>query len=465
MNLIKQVLLENTVMSFIAFIFAVCIMELLSPLFTSILDITINASASQLSYLSFLIVGIIFIINISSGVYITSYLSSVKPGLLIKGQIGVISVKENLKKGLIGVQYIIAVFLICCTIIFIKQLNFIKHKDLGFNKDQVLIINSADALGNKESVFINKLEKFSGIKYVTASSWFPNGKTYGYMQFIKDNKPIRLNFVDVDKNFIPMLGIKILQGRNFDNETETDKNQTIIINEKTASILDAKNPIKNGINISGGKYNVIGIVKNFNYMSLRENIGPLILEPISEPLKHNSIRVGVKIKRGEIKESLNYINKIWKEMNPDSEIKYSFLDDDINKLYLNENRLFKAVLSASIIAILIALMGIFALSSFLAETKTKEIAIRKVLGSSASGIVNILSKSFIKIIIFANLVAWPVAYYLMKKWLQNFAYRININYTSFLFSGALVLILSLLTIGFKAYKAANQNPVKSLRSE
>lgn len=462
-DLILQFITENILVILTSLIIAFCFVEIIFPLFNSIMDVKINLEFSQISLVAISLIIVVSITSLLTGIYITNFFSSLKPGFLIRGQLKDFNLKKNFRKAPVAVQFILAIFLICCTLILIEQLNFIKNKDLGFNKDQFLIIN-AGSLGNNWQAFENELKSYSNIKYVTGADWFPGKEIGGYSEYSEhafNGKPVKIYQAYVDENFIPALEFKLLKGRNFNSLIDTNNSRSVIVNEETLKEFNIKNPLTNGFYLGSDKWEIIGVLEDYNYQSLKQNINTVVFQYN----KGNPYKIGVKIKKGKIKETLSYINNVWNKINPNSELDYSFLDDDINKLYLNENRMFKAVTSASVISILIALMGIFALSSFLIESMTKEIAIRKVLGSSVPGIVNLLSSSFVKIILLANLIALPAAYYFMNKWLQEFVYRININFLIFFLAGMSVLVIAFLTISYHTVKAATANPVKSLRYE
>ncbi len=298
----------------------------------------------------------------------------------------------------------------------------------------------------------------------------------------KGGKPLKINIIDVDEHFIPMLGIDLVRGRNFNPKFALDSNfitvkpklwagaysglfreyvGSVILNQAAFNELNEAKEIYSDSLHFFGNWKLIGVIKDYNYSSLRDQVEPLILE-FDKP---SNPYLGIKIQERKTKEALSFIRQVWKKVNPGHLLQYSFLNDDINKMYWSEDRIFAAILSGSIIAILVALMGVFALSSFIGETKTKEIAIRKVIGSSTAGIIKLLSLGFIKIVLAANIAAWPVAYLVMHNWLQSFAYRTGFHLIIFPLAALIMVMLASLTITLQTLKVANANPVESLRYE
>ena len=460
-NLVAQFLVENAILSFASLAFSFCVAELMLPWFGSMLAFNVKLSFLSPNF-GFLILGIsILFLNAFMSIYSASLFSSMKPGALIHGQMARFNLKERLRKGLLTVQFVAAVFLICCTIVVMNQMSFINHKDLGFDRNQLLIIDGG-CLGSRAEVMKNMLKENSDVVDVTESrrvitEGFYTGVT-GMDSSYK--KPVTLLFVDVDEDFIPTLGMGLERGRNFNRSFPSDSGAAIV-NEEALRELNISNPFSDSVRFFGNTFKVIGVVKDFNYSSLRNHVEPVVFRFA----KANPPSLGVRIKKGKIAQVLGFLKENWKELEPYHELKYSFLDDDINGQYVDEDRMFDALLSGAIVAIFISLMGVFALSSFLAEVKTKEIAIRKVLGASVPGIIGLLSSGFLRLIIAATVIAWPAAFYIMSKWLDGFAYRIQMNIMSFVLAGGLVVTVALVTLVIQSMKAARSNPVQSLRYE
>ncbi len=484
-SIMLQFLVENGALLFVSLIAGVCISELLLPLFNTMLDV--NLAVNNLTENLALVILLVIIISLdfSIGLYTVHFFASLKTQSLIKGQVWNLNSKQSLRKVLIGLQFSIAAFLICCTIIVIDQLNFVSRKDLGFEKKNILLINPS-SIGNKAGILKTELRRNPYILDVSEANVFPSLGLTASMSgsFDNGNKSVKLNLITVDEHFIPMLGMHLLKGRNFNPQFASDSSHVtvhakywaggggsndfrayagaVIINQEALKELTSVQAVSSdSIRFVGNNWRLIGIVRDFNYSSLRNAVEPIVLQFD----KSGADYLGIKIQKGKTKEVLQYVQDLWKKINPDRVLQYSFLDAEVNKLYSNEERIFTAVLSGSVIAILIALLGIFALSSFISETKTKEIAVRKVVGSSVTGVVKLLSVSFIKIIIVAGIIACPAAYLVMQSWLQNFAYRISLNILIFPVAVLLMLLLAILTIAFQSIKAATANPVESLRYE
>jgi putative ABC transport system permease protein len=458
-----QFLIENAILLIVSLSAGVCIYEILLPLFNTMLDVNLKVSdLSGISAIAILFI-LIIILDFSVGIYTTHFFLTQNIHSLMKKQIWNLNPRHNLRKVLIGFQFSIAAFLICCTMVVIDQLNFIKHKDIGFEKKNILIIDQS-SIRDRNDVLREELRSNPYIIDVSESGIFPSLGLNSSITGTYDNgkKTVKLNEIDVDEHFLPMLKIHLIKGRNFNPEFTSDSTGSVILNEEAFKELTAAETMSaDSVHFYGNNWKVIGIVKNFNYTSLRNNVEPIVLDFQKTTYPY----LGIKIQDGKTKEVLNYLNGVWKKVNPGHKLQYNFLDEDVNKLYSNEDRVFTSILSGSIIAILIALLGIFALSSFISETKTKEIAIRKVVGSSIANIVKLLSSGFLKIVLASNLIAWPAAYLIMKNWLENFAYRVNVHVFIFPLSALIMIILVLATISFQSIKAATANPVKSLKYE
>jgi putative ABC transport system permease protein len=460
-DLIYQFMTENILSTLISIAGAICIAEILLPWFNLMLGIELGMDLFSPMYEILILLGIAFLANIIVSLYATNFFSSLEPESLIRGSFDKTDGKGQFKKILVAYQFAIAAFLISSTIVITDQVNFMNHKDLGFNKDQLLVIDES-SIGTRANVIKNDLQKDPDILSITKSTWFPTVGHYTGVSGFQDGwkKPITLHIVDVDENFVPTLGLRLIKGRNFDLVFASDSG-TVVVNEEAVKELGIADPMRDSLHFFGNNLKVIGVIKDFNYSSLRDRVEPFAFQFSNNP---NS-SLAVKIKKGKIKEVVSYLGDVWRRINPDKELHFSFLDDNVNHQYVNEKQIFKALLSGSSIAILIALMSVFALSSFQIETKTKEIAIRKVVGASVPEIVWLLISGFLAMIAAANVVAWPVAYYITEKWLNGFTYRIDISASPFLLTGILVVGISLLTLALRAIKAATANPVESLRYE
>ncbi len=468
-NLIFQFLTESILMALIAVIIAAALAYDVLPEFNNLtgqkLDVNVLPSVPVLLFLLILPV----LVGLIAGSYPSFFLSRYMPGEILKGRISCGSKSGILRSALVIFQFAASIILITATIIIYKQLNYIHNKNLGFQKDHVLIINDAFMLGNNVDVFKNEMLTMPGVVSGTVSNFLPVPSERNFSAFFTQAAMISESGLTmqrwrIDDGYFKTLGIKLIKGRNFSNKFITDSS-SIILNETAVKQLGFKDPLNTSIYnwVAHGrvkKYTVIGVVKDFNFESLHQDIGPLCFVYERSPNL-----VSFKVNAARIPFIINEAGSIWKKMASEMPFSYRFLDDSFNEVYKNEKQIGLIALSFSLLAILIACLGLFGLATFLIEQKTKEIGIRKVLGASITSLLFMLSEEFLKWILIANIIAIPVAYYFMNNWLNDFAYRININVWIFVFAGGIAVAIALTTISVKAIKAASANPVKSLRYE
>ncbi|MEO6869433.1 MAG: FtsX-like permease family protein, partial [Ginsengibacter sp.] len=376
-----------------------------------------------------------------------------------------------LRSSLVVFQFAISIFLIIGTLVIYSQLTFIQNKNIGYNRDHVLIIKNTDALGKEAKVFKDEVLRLSGVQNATMTGYLP---TAGWRSdsplFPTSNtdskEAVSSQIWKIDEDYIPTLGMKIAQGRNFSKDFPTDSSG-IIINETFAKLIGFRDAVgkpvyyMNNFPASGlTQYHVVGVVKDFNFNSLHDVVTPLVLL-----LSHQNGSVAFRINTSQISTLLSSIQKVYKNVAPGAPFKYSFMDADFSKTYQAEQKMGGLSMTLSILAILIASLGLFGLITYAAEQRTKEIGIRKVLGASVSGLWAMLSKDFLKLVAIAALIAFPVGWWTMHKWLQGFAYRIHISWLIFLIAGVTAILIALITVSFQAVKAAVANPIKSLRTE
>ncbi|HVZ95854.1 MAG TPA: ABC transporter permease [Chitinophagaceae bacterium] len=465
-QLISQFLSESILITFFALLIAFVLVQLALPAFN-------NISAKHLSFdvkpgLAF--IGLGLLVGVVAGIYPAFYLSSFKPIAVLKGKLTTNHKSFGVRSGLVVFQFFISVALIIGTIVVYQQMKYIQNKDLGYNKDQILTIPNSYALGKNERVYEQQMLQDSRVINATASYYKPAGPS-DYNNALAYAQGNDNNIVDgveyhVDENYIPTLGMTMVSGRNFSKDFATDSTG-IILNETAAHAFGwndisaiGKTVIRQnsdrGINVP---FHVIGVVKNFNFKSLHEAISPLYmsLEPQGGLI--------FKIKTTDVAGLLATMKKNWDSYNTGEPFSYSFMDDLFNKTYSAEQKTGTILNIFSILIILVACLGLFGLVTYTAEQRTKEIGIRKVLGASVSQVTQMLSKEFLKLVLIASVIAFPVAWWGMNKWLQSFAYRIHISWWIFVIAGSAALLIALITVSFQAIKAAMANPVKSLRTE
>ena len=370
-----------------------------------------------------------------------------------------------MRNGLVVFQFTTSIILIIGTLVIYKQTHFILNKKVGFDKDQVLLIQGTNTLGDQVKSFKNELLKLSEVKSASVSDYLPiagtkrNGNTFYNEGKKKEESGIDTQFWIVDDDYLKTMGMKIVAGRNFSPQMPTDS-QGVVINQTLANKLNLKDPIGKRITNGYGIFNVLGVVQDFNFESMRDQIGGLCMILGNSP----SI-VSVKIKTADIKDLVPSITSVWKKFAPAQPIRYTFLDESFANMYADVQRMGSIFTSFAILAIIIACLGLFALSAFMAEQRNKEIGIRKVLGASVSSITTMLSKDFVKLVVIAIVIASPIAWWAMTKWLQDFVYRITISWWMIAIAGLIAVVIALITVSFQAIKAAVANPVKSLRTE
>ncbi len=470
-SLVQQFLTESLVISFIALGISLTIAWLLLPYFNQLAGKDIhNAVLFQPAMLFWLVV-LVLVVGLLAGSYPAFFLSSFQPIDVLKGKLAGGFKRSWLRSSLVIFQFFISIALIFGTVVIYGQLNYIHNKDIGFNRNQVITINNTNALGDQASTFRSELLQISGVQNATMSGFLPvnynrNNNSYFTSQSLDPTTGMSMQSWAVDENYLPTLDIKLLQGRNFSPSFPTDST-AIIVNEAAANFLGGKNLLNKKLysinDIKTKKLNenhIVGVFRNFNFSSLRDVVTPLALF-----LHKDNGNVSVRIHSTDLPAVIAQIKNKWKAISPSQPFDYSFMDEDFNKLYTTEQRTGQICITFAILAIMIACLGLFGLVTYAAEQRLKEIGIRKVLGANVSNIVSMISKDFMKLIGIASLIAFPLAWWAMSKWLQDFAYRIGISWWAFVLAGVITLLIALLTICFQAIKAAVANPVNSLRSE
>ncbi|HEU5366674.1 MAG TPA: ABC transporter permease [Hanamia sp.] len=471
--LIVQFLGESVLMSLIAFVFAIAFTRLLLPAFNHL-----SGKNLSLSFSNILIVVVFLLLSILTGLlagsYPAFYLSSFNPAKVLKGKFSNSLAAVSLRKGLVIFQFVISVVLIIASVVIAQQMNYLRSADLGFAQDrQIVIPLRSENAKNIYNAFKNELLKQSTISNVGASAFYPGITNYSDNILYKEGesmnqgKDVRMNYVDT--RFLQTLDIQPVAGRLFSDDFPSDTAEAIILNEKAIKALGYSSPDESigkklYFDFQGKNYNfhIVGVVKDFHYEDLHLPITPYGFQLSLQPGYNYMI---VHAKAGNMNNILATIKNTWHNLNPSEPFEYSFLDKDFQKNYDAESRLSAIVGYFTAIAILISCLGLFGLATFSAEQRIKEIGVRKTLGASVSGIVALLSKDFLKLVGIAVLIASPLAWLAMNKWLQGFAYRIQISWTVFVMTTLAALLIALLTISFQAIKAAMANPIQSLRSE
>jgi putative ABC transport system permease protein len=473
-QLVRQFLGESMILCVIAALLAVIIVEIVLPAFNAF-----SGKALSTDYFTDgrLLAGlglITFTVGILSGIYPAFFLSGFDPVKVMKGTLERGGRSSGFRKVLVVVQFAISIVLIIGTIICFQQLNYLRNSGLGFNKDQVIMLpayGTAPArwyerfreriLQDPHIAKVAAVEDVLGAKYQTGS-FIPEGTSESNMQ--------QIPLLVVTHDFIETFDMEMVSGRSFSKEFPTDITEGIIINESAAKrfgwspedALGKRLRQQNGLMLR-----VVGVVKDFNYASLSQPITPFVLEMPRGPGQMNGrVRyVAIKTSTADFQQTISFLKSTWEEVVPNRSFDFFFLDDELDKQYNSEEQMGRVFGVFTILAIVIACLGLFALASFTTELRTREIGIRKVLGAQASGIVILLSKEFAKWVLIANVIAWPVAFYIMERWLDGFAYRTVIGITTFIVATLLAFAIAIITVSFQALKAALSNPVKSLRHQ
>ena len=457
---------ESVILCIIAFFITLAAASLLLPSFNQLAGKTISSGIFQ----HWTLIGMLFLGSISigllAGLYPALVLSSFKPVAVLKGRFATGSKGSRLRKTLVISQFTISIALIISVIIVYLQLNFMRNQDLGFSKDQMMVINSnGDPAKN---VFIQAVKGLPDVKAVTMSSSVPGGGNmgaYSQIQNVKGEMQIaNLDLYFVDFEYLTQYNVKMAAGRTFSRSFMTDTTQAMILNEAAVKMFGyyaAKDAIGRDFNQWGRKGKIIGVMKDFHFKSLQEEIKPLSMR--IEP--NGSQLVSIKVSANNLTATIASIEKKWNTLIPARPFNYFFLDDYFDKQYRSEQRFGKLFLNFAILAIIISCLGLLGLASYSTMQRTREIGIRKVLGATVPNIVNLLSKDFLKLVAVAIIFASPLAWFTMHKWLQDFAYRIPIVWWVFAVAAFAAALIAILTVSFQAIKAAVSNPVLSLRSE
>ncbi|MDQ6479164.1 ABC transporter permease [Dyadobacter sp. LHD-138] len=468
-ELIGQFLLESTLLFSIALVFAIVIGLAALPLFNQLSGKNLNMQFSQIS--AFLPQLLLFglIIGILAGSYPAFFLSSFKPISVLKGKVTTEKGSISLRSGLVVVQFFISITLIIGTTVVYQQLKYIQNKKLGYNKNQVLVLPDAWALGKNQDAFKQELLRDQRVVSISSSSFIPAGPSYSnnYMVYPDDKNTqlVKTLRYDVDASYIPTLGMEMASGRNFSKDFGNDSSG-VILNETAAAMLGWKNNaldhrITNTNNEGNkGTFRVIGVVKDFHFRSMHEKITPLVMV-----LSKDAGTMIVKMQAKDASGLLAQMKRQWNQFKPEAPFSYSFLDERFNNTYQAEQKTGLILGVFSGLTIFVACLGLFGLATFTAQQRTKEIGVRKVLGASIGSIVVLLSGEFLKLVTIALILASPAAWYLMTEWLQDFEYKINIEWWIFGVAGALTVAVALLTVSYQSIKTALIDPVKSIRME
>jgi putative ABC transport system permease protein len=465
--LVAQFLMESILITLVSTIIAVVLAWLLMPLFNQIAVKHLSFTAHSMVWLLPSLLIAVLVIGFLAGSYPAFFLSAFQPIEVLKGKLAAGFKGGFLRSFLVVFQFSISIFLIIGTLVIYNQLNYIHNKNLGFNRSQMLVIKNTNVLGKQAKILKQEVKQMQGVVNATMSSYLPTGEDRSMTGLfpvlpIDIKQDVLSEFWPVDEDYMNTLGIKLIAGRNFSNQIASDT-AAIIVNEAFVKRFAFKDPLNKTVyrNSYGIQpYHIVGVMKDFNYSSLRDQIKPVALV-------YNEDRgaISARVNTANLAALMSQIENRWKELSPNQQFSYSFMDQDFDATYRSEQRIGTIFISFSTLAIVIACLGLFGLAAYAAEQRNKEIGIRKVLGASVSGIVSMLSMDFIKLVLISILISSPLAWYVMNKWLQDFAYRQNIQWWILAIAGIVAILIAFVTISFQSIKAAIAKPVKSLRSE
>ena len=479
-QLILQFIGETILVAFISIVIAVTATLLILPSLNTFTGKAISFNLFTNPLLVLLLIGAALLIGILSGVYPALVMSGFQPIRVLKGLKPVgnsINSTAILRQGLVIVQFALSALLIVCTVVVYRQMNYLHQKDLGFNKDQIIYFDVRGSISEKPDVFKEELKRSGGVVSVTGGYGLPgdqlagDGITVPTTEGDKEHSAVQLI---VDHDYVKTMGLQIVAGRDFSRAMATDVREGFIINETAVQKLGFGTPEKAiGQRLNWGEWEpvdtldpvkrgkVIGVVKDFHVKSLHEKLSTTVLQIYPQVLE----KMAVKVKVADLPNTIAHIKATWNKFSPDYPLDYKFLDENFAAMYSSEDKLSRLLLIFTIMAIFIGCMGLFGLAAFSAEQRIKEIGIRKVLGASVLSITTMLSKTFLKPVLIASLIAFPIAWWAMNNWLQDFEYRVNISWWVFLIAGFAALLVALITVSFQSIKAATTNPVKNLRTE
>ncbi len=466
-QLIRQFISESMIMSIAAMILAVLIVIVVIPIINDFTRNDISQNIFENIPAMLALTAITLLTGFIAGSYPAFYLSAFKPARVLKGTVNQNTRGFSFRKILVVLQFAISVFLIVMTITVYNQLDFMRKKDLGFDKEHIAVIPVSNSNIQKNSeLFKNILKQNSSIVNVTVSNGTP-GSGYSFTSnFVPEgavgDEGIKMNKIFGDHDFSSTYGLQLLKGRNFSPEFMSDKTGAYIINETAAKKIGWDNPIGKRIRMGDGEEReIVGVVKDFHYYSLRWDYEPAVFALGNDEINF----ISVKLRPENVKETLAFVEAEFKRLAPRFPFRHFFVDEKFERYYRYEESVGKILIVSALLAVFISCLGIFGLASFTAEQRRKEIGIRKTLGASVTGIISLITKQFIKWVILANIIACPLAFYAVSKWLTSFAFKMEIGAGMFLQSAVIALVIAVLAVSFQAVKAAVANPVDAIKQE
>ncbi len=473
-SLVGQILGEAMIIVALSIVISIVLVQIALPFFNQLTEKNISLNSENAFYFITAACVITVVTGLVAGSYPAFYLSSFQPAQVLKGKVNLGTSSGRLRQVLVVFQFMIAIALVCSVFIISQQLNFMMEKNLGFDSQAKIVLPLRTEEAHHQYDGLKKqVEQNSNIKAVSGCTYVPGSKIWSDMMFYPDggnmDKAVDIRRNTVDAGYLELLNMKLLAGRSFTDNRAMEKESKLILNRTAATKLGFTPEKIIGQNLhfdwQGKKYDfqVIGVMEDYHQNSLHEEIKPVLFEMADSTKRYDFMVASVSTANFE--QTIQSIEQLWKSQIHDTPFEYSFLDQNIQKQYDEDKRVSKIISSFGLIAMIICSLGLYGLSSYMAERRFKEIGIRKVLGASVQQIVAMMSTEFVKLVLIAFVIAVPVAWYGMNKWLQSFAYRIEINWLVFCLAGFIALTIALLTVSFESIKSAMGNPVNSLRSE
>lgn len=470
-QLVSQFLTEAMIISVIALLVGLSIVFLALPYVNNMANKELTLAAFKNGYMLLSLIFIIIFIGLLAGSYPAFFISSFKPVDVLKSKLLTGAKSGLLRNVLVILQFATSIILIVGTFVVFEQLQFIQNKKLGFDRENVIIIEDTWLMGQQVYSFKEALKQNPDIKSVTVSGYLPTPSDRSQSMIFKEgevmtDKTTSVSLWRIDVDYIKTMGMEIIQGRDFSDEFATDSSSIIINEAAVKQFMLGDHPVGKRLGSYGNDgstiiyYKIIGVVRNFHFESLRQNIAPVIMY-----LDPDVSSTAARFSSRNLPELIDFIKSNWNEFAPGNPFDYSFMDAEFDRVYNAEMRLGKIFSVFAVLAIFIGCLGLFGLAAFTSEQRTKEIGIRKTLGASVNGIVFLLSRDFVKLVLISFVISAPVAYYIMNIWLADFAYRISLHLSVFVFAGLVAFLIALITVSYQAFKAAVANPVDSLRNE
>lgn len=473
-SLIRQILGEAFVIVLIAMLISIILIQGTLPFFNELSGKNITLNGDNILYFSIALLILTIVTGLIAGSYPALYISSFKPAEVLKGKFALGSTSGKLRQALVIFQFAVAIVLVCGMFVISKQLSFMKEKNLGFNPEAKILIplRTADAK-QKYASLKTEVEQLSSVNAVSATDYPPGSQIFSDMMFYREGGNMESAILNrrsrIDAGYMELLGIKLIAGRAFSNNREAESQNKLILNRTSVSKFGVEPEKIIGEKLyfdwqgQQYKFEVIGVMEDFNQTSLKDPIIPIMFEIANTADNYGFIIASVN--PSDFSETIASIENIWKTQVSDAPFEYTFLDDSIQKLYNEDRRISKIITSFSAIAMIICSLGLYGLSSFMAERRMKEIGVRKVMGASVAQITGMMSKEFTRLVLIAFVIAIPLSWYAMQKWLEGFEYKTTLNITPFIYAGLSALAIALLTISYESLKAANTDPAKTLRNE